>query len=235
MIMATARLASARASTIPGLPGKATAVAVSTTGLTAGAASRKARAAAGVTPRRMREPAIGTEPHSQPGSTTPATLATGTARAGCRGSARAQNARGTKTAIAADSSTPKTRKGTACTSTETNTVVQVCIRGAASAPASGSRNTTSSTSTVASTSTEPTRPPRARRGPTAASPTGTSGRADASPTGTSGAATPTAPVAGARPPASGGGGERSVGDVTARPWRSTVRRRDSIARGGPGR
>ena len=44
----------------------------------AGAASRKARAAAGVTPRRISEPAIGTEPHSQPGSTTPAQLATGT-------------------------------------------------------------------------------------------------------------------------------------------------------------
>src|SRR4029450_13201541 len=95
-------------------------------GLTAGAASRKARAAAGVTPRRIREPAIGTLPHSQPGSTTPATLAAGTASAGCRGRARAQNERGTYTAITADSATPKTRNGTACTSTDTNTVVQVC-------------------------------------------------------------------------------------------------------------
>ena len=39
--------------------------------------------------------AIGTEPHSQPGSTTPAQLATGTANAGCFGSALAQNERGT--------------------------------------------------------------------------------------------------------------------------------------------
>ena len=68
-----------RANTISGLPGNATAVATSTTGLIAGAESRNANAAAGVTPRRSSPPAIGTEPHSQPGSATPAMPATGTA------------------------------------------------------------------------------------------------------------------------------------------------------------
>src|SRR4051812_35424322 len=126
---ATTRLAAPRATTISGCFGNAIAVAVSTIGLIAGAASRKARAAAGVTPRRISEPAIGTEPHSQPGSTTPATLATGTARAGFFGSARAQKEAGTNTAITADSTTPNTRNGTACTITETNTVIQVCNRG----------------------------------------------------------------------------------------------------------
>ena len=46
--------ASSRASTISGLPGKAMAVAVRTIGLIAGADSRNAKAAAGVTPRRIR-------------------------------------------------------------------------------------------------------------------------------------------------------------------------------------
>src|SRR5437763_6857039 len=77
-----ARLATSRATTICGRPGNATNVATSTTGLIAGADSRNASAAAGVTPRRTRAPAIGTEPHSHPGSTTPATPATGTASTG---------------------------------------------------------------------------------------------------------------------------------------------------------
>ena len=47
MIMATIRLATPRPTTISGLSGNATAVAVSTIGLIAGAASRNARAAAG--------------------------------------------------------------------------------------------------------------------------------------------------------------------------------------------
>jgi hypothetical protein len=45
--------------------------------LIAGADSRNASAAAGVTPRRTRAPAMGTDPHSHPGSTTPATPAAG--------------------------------------------------------------------------------------------------------------------------------------------------------------
>ena len=138
-------------------------MAVSTIGLIAGAASRNASAAAGVTPRRISEPAIGTEPHSQPGSTTPAQLATGTASAGCRGSALAKNDRGTNTAMTADSATPNTRNGIACTITETKTVVQVCRRGLEMAPEIGSRKTTSRTRRTARTSTEPTRPPRTRR------------------------------------------------------------------------
>jgi hypothetical protein len=54
-------------------------VAVSTIGLIAGADSRNASAAAGATPRRTIAPATGTEAHSQPGRTTPANPATGTA------------------------------------------------------------------------------------------------------------------------------------------------------------
>jgi hypothetical protein len=134
MTMAISRLPTARSTTICGWPGKATAVAVSTIGLTAGAASRNASAAAGVTPRRISDPAIGTEPHSQPGRITPAQLATGTARAGCDGSALDQKLRGTKTAITAESATPNTRNGVACTMTEMKTVAQVLISGPASRP-----------------------------------------------------------------------------------------------------
>ena len=66
-----------------------------TTGLTAGADSRNVNAAAGATPRETRRPAMGTDPHSQPGSATPATAATGTARTGLAGSARASALGGT--------------------------------------------------------------------------------------------------------------------------------------------
>ena len=82
MTTEVARLATSRATTICGRPGNATDVATSTTGLIAGADSRNASAAAGVTPRRTSAPAIGTEPHSQPGRIAPATPATGTARIG---------------------------------------------------------------------------------------------------------------------------------------------------------
>jgi hypothetical protein len=151
---ATTRLATPRATTISGRPGNATAVAVNTIGLIAGAASRNANAAAGVTPRRIKDPAIGTLPHSQPGSTTPASPAAGTASAGCRGRALAQNERGTYTAMTADSTTPNTRNGAAWTSTDTNTVVQVCSRAPDTSPASRSRKITSSTSSTVSASRE---------------------------------------------------------------------------------
>src|SRR3954466_7543994 len=142
MHTATTRLAAPRPITISGLPGKATAVAVNTIGLMAGAARGNAIGPAGVTPRRISEPAMGTLPHSQPGSTTPASPAAGTASAGCFGSALAQNDCGTKTAMTAESTTPKTRNGTACTSTETKIVVQVCSRGSETSAASGPRKTT---------------------------------------------------------------------------------------------
>ncbi len=86
---------------------------------------------------------------------TPATPAAGTASAGWLGSARAQKLRGTKTAMTAESTTPKTRNGTACTSTETNTVDQVCSAAPEISPAMLPRASTSSTSTTASTSREP--------------------------------------------------------------------------------
>ncbi|CAM5359385.1 hypothetical protein SALBM311S_05012 [Streptomyces alboniger] len=59
--------------------------------------------------------------------------ATGTANAGRFGSARAKKDGGTNTAMAADNSTPSTRKGSACTITATNTVIQLCITGSDSA------------------------------------------------------------------------------------------------------
>lgn len=151
---ATSRLATNRARTICGLPGNATAVAASTIGLIAGADSRNASAAAGVTPRRTSAPATGTEAHSQPGRTAPAIPATGTAREGRLGSARAKNDGGTNTAMIADSSTPRTRKGNAWTTTATNTVIQLCMTGAANARRIGPCSPTTRTSTMVSTRDE---------------------------------------------------------------------------------
>ena len=122
--IAVARLARKRAPTISGWPGNATAVLTRTTGLMAGAASRNARAAAGTTPRDISRPAMGTEPHSQPGSTTPAEAATGTARAGWRGMSRGRRSGGTKAAIAPLMITPSTRKGRAWKAMATKIVVQ---------------------------------------------------------------------------------------------------------------
>src|SRR5262252_6150163 len=125
MATAASRLAAKRASTIIGRPGKATAVETSTIGLIAGEASRNANAAAGFTPRRIRPPATGTEPHSHAGSTTPARPATGTAATGVGGSARSKNRFGTNAVIAAESTVPRTRNGSAWTITETKTVTSV--------------------------------------------------------------------------------------------------------------
>lgn len=151
---ATSRLPTNRASTISGLRGNATAVAVSTIGLIAGAESRNAIAAAGVTPRRTSAPATGTDAHSQPGRIAPAMPAIGTASTGFFGSARVKNVAGTNTAIPADSSTPSTRKGSACTTTATKTVIQLCITGADSAWRIGPCARTTTSSTMVSTSGE---------------------------------------------------------------------------------
>ena len=80
-----------------GCPGNATAVATSTTGLIAGAESRNVSAAAAGAPRETSRPAIGTEPHSQPGSAAPATAATGTAYAGAVGQHAGQEVRTERT------------------------------------------------------------------------------------------------------------------------------------------
>ena len=115
-----------RAQTIIGLLlAKATAVATSTTGLTAGAASRKARAAPWGSPLRIKDCDTGTEAHSQPGSTMPATLAAGTASNGDLGVIRDSTSFGTKAAIAPDTSTPSTRNGRACTTIPMVSVPQV--------------------------------------------------------------------------------------------------------------
>jgi dienelactone hydrolase len=151
---ATIRLATNRASTISGLPGNATAVAVSTIGLIAGADSRNVSAAAGVTPRRTSAPATGTDAHSQPGSTAPAAPATGTASPGRLGNARAKNDGGTNTAIDADSTTPSTRNGRAWVTTAMNTVIQLCNAGPDSSSEIGPRAMVTSSSTTVKASTE---------------------------------------------------------------------------------
>ncbi|CAM5308160.1 hypothetical protein SCYAM73S_00832 [Streptomyces cyaneofuscatus] len=110
---AVASEASSRATTMDGSPGKAMAVVVRTTGLTAGADSRKAKAAAGVTPRPIRLLATGIDAHSQPGRTTPAAPATGTASAGLRGSARSNTLAGTNALMAPDKAVPSSRNGNA--------------------------------------------------------------------------------------------------------------------------
>jgi hypothetical protein len=129
-------------------------VAVNTIGLIAGAASKNANAAAGVTPWRTNAPATGTDAHSQPGSTAPATPATGTARSGRAGNAQAKNDGGMNATMSADSSTPRTRNGRAWSITATNTVIQVCIAGADNARRIGACNATSGSSNNTRTSSE---------------------------------------------------------------------------------
>nr|BFE49949.1 hypothetical protein GCM10017745_33760 [Saccharothrix mutabilis subsp. capreolus] len=131
------------------------AVAARTTGLTAGAESRNASAAAGVIPLRTNAPATGTEPHSQPGSTNPVAAAAGTANTGLRGNALTKNDRGTKTAMAADNATPNARNGKACNTMDTNTVAQVCTTGARKTPPNTPRTTKTTSRSPANTSTDP--------------------------------------------------------------------------------
>ena len=161
--IAVIRLARNRASTIRGCPENATAVLTMTTGLTAGAERRKARAAAGTTPRDMRRPAIGTEPHSQPGSTTPAAAATGTASAGRSGSRRGSRSGGTNAAMAPLTRIPSTRNGMAWKAMATKIVVQLWTASRARIrPATWPSRTAPSTRTARSP-----RPGRALRTSTA--------------------------------------------------------------------
>src|SRR6266508_1631275 len=148
-IVEVSRLATRRATITAGRPGKATAVAVSTTGLIAGADSRNASAAAGSAPRATSRPAIGTDPHSQPGSAAPAAAATGTASAGRRGSALGRKPAGTKAATAALITTPSTRNGIACTAIATNRVAQCAIAGRSRRWFSSGRSAAAATTTRA--------------------------------------------------------------------------------------
>src|SRR6266487_3101192 len=148
-IVEVSRLATRRATITAGRPGKATAVAVSTTGLIAGADSRNASAAAGSAPRATSRPAIGTDPHSQPGSAAPAAAATGTASAGRRGSALGRKPAGTNAATAALITTPSTRNGIACTVIATNTVAQWATAGRSRRWSSSGRSAAAATTTRA--------------------------------------------------------------------------------------
>ena len=107
----------------------ATAVAISTIGLIAGADSMNASDADGRTPRSISRFEMGTDPHSQPGSAAPQAEATGTARTGLLGQILANKEAGTKAAIAPETTTPSTRNGVACTQMATNTVDQLCMAG----------------------------------------------------------------------------------------------------------
>ena len=101
------------AATICGWPGNATAVATSTTGLMAGAASMNVNAAAPTAPSPKRRRATGTEPHSQPGRAAPPTPATRIAAAGLRGNQRASRSGVTNAATSPLITIPSARKGIA--------------------------------------------------------------------------------------------------------------------------
>ena len=115
MISAVSSEATHRAATICGWPGNATAVATSTTGLIAGAASMNVNAAAPTAPSPNSRRATGTEPHSQPGSAAPPTPtpATTIAAAGFRGNHRVSRSAEMKVATSPLITTPSPRKGMA--------------------------------------------------------------------------------------------------------------------------
>ncbi|CQD23549.1 hypothetical protein BN970_05899 [Mycolicibacterium conceptionense] len=133
MISAVSSDAAQRAATISGWPGNATAVATSTTGLTAGAASMNVRAAAPtalpsvLSPKSLR--ATGTEPHSHPGKAAPPMPAARIAAPVRFGSHLASRSGVTNTAISPLMITPSARNGRACTKTPQNTVAAVAISG----------------------------------------------------------------------------------------------------------
>ena len=151
MTHAVASDPTARATTTPGSPGNATAVATRTTGFTAGAASRNASAAASGTPWPISLRATGTDAHSHPGNASPARPATGTAAPVRLGSTRRSAAGDTNAAIAPDTSTPSTRNGSACTQIATNTVATVRTTGAPSTSTIHGRATSATTSRAANT------------------------------------------------------------------------------------
>ena len=130
---------------------------MSTTGLIAGADSRKAIAGPIATPRESRAAATGTDPHSQPGSAQPAMPAIGTARAARSGSARVKNDGGTNTAMAVEISTPSARNGEAWMQIAAKTVVQADTDGVESRPLKANLATTATSSSAQNTSVEPIR------------------------------------------------------------------------------
>ncbi|SHU24012.1 Uncharacterised protein [Mycobacteroides abscessus subsp. abscessus] len=117
--------ATARASTILGCPGKATAVATNTTGLMAGADNMKVSAAAPTDPGPYNRRATGTDPHSQPGRAAPPIPATATAATDRFGSHLASRSGVTNVATRPLTITPSARNGTAWTKTPQNTVPAV--------------------------------------------------------------------------------------------------------------
>ena len=99
---------------------------------------------------------MGTDVHSQPGSTTPQVAATGTASAWFDGRARVQKVGGTNAVMQADSTTPSTRKGMACTQIATKIVAKVSTAGRpASSPTTQRCATRSRTTPTVKTSMDP--------------------------------------------------------------------------------
>jgi hypothetical protein len=88
-------------------------VATSTTGLTAGAASMKVKAAAPATPSPNSRRATGTDPHSQPGSAAPETPAARMAAGVRRGDPRASRSGDSNTVISPLTTTPKPKDSSA--------------------------------------------------------------------------------------------------------------------------
>ncbi len=131
MISAVRSDARHRAATICGCPGNATAVATSTTGLIAGAASMNVNAAAPTAPSPNRRRATGTEPHSQPGSAAPPTPAVRIAAAGLRGNHRASRSGVTNAATSPLITMPRAKNGMAWTEMPLKTVAAVArsVRG----------------------------------------------------------------------------------------------------------
>jgi len=147
-----------------GSPGKATAVATSTTGLIAGAASRKVNAAASGRPWPINRRATGTEAHSQRVAprrpapppaprTRPASAAAGPARRVTRTRRSARTARRRAPGTAA----PVHRR-------RRNTVAAIRTEVPSSAAASGRCSSSAATSTALNTCNEVTRRQPERRG-----------------------------------------------------------------------
>ncbi|MEZ5250131.1 MAG: hypothetical protein R2713_13250 [Ilumatobacteraceae bacterium] len=102
-------------------------MASSTIGLSAGEAKANDIAAANGTPRSVSRPAIGTVVHSHPGTSTPHAVAIGTATTVRRCNSRCHTRIGTRTATTADSNTPSTRNGNACSTIAVNSVLHSSI------------------------------------------------------------------------------------------------------------
>ena len=110
-------------------PPNAVNVAITTSGLSDGAAVIKVTAALGGTPEFIIRRASGTDEHSQVGTTIPITAATIMAGIGLLGSTFFQRCGVIDTATVADAIEPSSTKGSACTHNAAKEVNATCSRG----------------------------------------------------------------------------------------------------------